>query len=219
MSAVGILFDGYRRVLPVTIAVALLSACGASAQVPPPSTPRAATLTLIAAGQSNMVGTEPFLAMAFTGHHVEVTVIPCGVGGTSITRWVPSGDLFQRCLAMAPTHVDGILFYQGEADAWSMTAAQAWASGFAAFVAAMRQHFGLVPLVYAQLGRPLDVTHGPEPGWSLIKAEQAAYTAPMCSMIRVDDLEQLPGDVHFTPTSYRIIAQRFADAILSLISG
>ncbi len=62
-------------------------------------------------------------AKAYSDEHpeVEVGIIPCADGGTSLDQWRVGGELFDNAvncakLAMRTSHLVGILWHQGEAD-------------------------------------------------------------------------------------------------------
>ena len=62
-------------------------------------------------------------AKAYSNAHpdVEVGIIPCADGGTSLEQWQPGGLLFDHAincakLAMRTSHLVGVLWHQGEGD-------------------------------------------------------------------------------------------------------
>ena len=62
-------------------------------------------------------------AKAYSDSHpdVEVGIIPCADGGTSLEQWQPGGLLFDNAincakLAMRTSHLIGVLWHQGEGD-------------------------------------------------------------------------------------------------------
>ena len=168
--------------------------------------------TLISQNQNQMIG-----------------LIPCAKSGSSITDWQESlsdETLYGSCLkrvraASTMGEPAGILFFQGEADAVDPKLfpslrpdAEAWAEKFATFAFNFRQDIGQpnLPLVYAQLGTPED-TEG-LPNWNAIKAQQESIQIPNAKMIMTEDL---PMDgVHYTTESYKVIGQRFAEAMTQL---
>jgi len=155
-----------------------------------------------------------------------IGLIPCAKAGSSITEWQRSlsddtlyGSCLKRVRAASPMgSVAGILFFQGEADTVDPEQfpglepdADAWAEKFAVFAYSFRQDMGSpeVPLVYAQIGQPTDLEG--LPNWSQVQQQQANIQIPNGAMIETSDL---PMDgIHFTTDSYKVIGQRFADAI------
>ncbi|MFK8185345.1 MAG: sialate O-acetylesterase [Phormidesmis sp.] len=158
-----------------------------------------------------------------------IGLIPCARSGSSITEWqrnLSDETLYGSCLkrvraASVMGTVNGILFFQGEADTIDpqqfpelQPDAEAWAEKFATFAYNFRQDIGNpdTPLIYAQLGQPEDLEG--LPNWSQVQQQQASIQIPSGAMIETSDL---PMDgIHFTVDSYKVIGQRFADAVLQL---
>ena len=64
---------------------------------------------------------ESFIDAYSKDHDVEVGIIPCADGGTSLEQWQPGGLLFDNAvncarLAMRTSHLAGVLWHQGEGD-------------------------------------------------------------------------------------------------------
>lgn len=146
--------------------------------------------------------------------NLRIGLIQCAVGNTAMSRWAPGGDLYTTCLkrtlaARAYGVVRGVLFYQGEADAYNSTAA-GWATRFAAMVGGFRQSLrqpGLM-VVFAQLGRmPSDAALYPQ--WTAVQAEQASVKIAHVRMVSTSDI---PSDVHYDAAGYATLGQRFASA-------
>ena len=140
-----------------------------------------------------------------------VRLIPCAVGGTGMTRWVPTGDLYRACideLCRSRQAATGVLFYQGESDAETPQAANAWNGRFLAMVDGLRRDTGNpgLPVVFAQLAttdRPTMLY------WDVVKASQAAVSLPRVAMIRTEDLPVFDG-LHLTVGAQQVIGCRFA---------
>jgi hypothetical protein len=155
-----------------------------------------------------------------------IGLIPCAKEGSSITDWqrnLSDETLYGSCLkrvraASVMGEVSGILFFQGEADTIDpqqfpalQPDAEAWAEKFALFAYSFRQDVGNpnLPLVYAQLGQPQDLEG--LPNWALVRSQQENIQIPNAAMIETADLPM--ESLHFTVDSYKVIGQRFADAI------
>jgi hypothetical protein len=160
-----------------------------------------------------------------------IGLIPCARGGSSIYQWrrsLSENTLYGSCLkrvraASTMGNVAGVLFFQGEADAIAPELYQEsalfpneWGDRFVVLVNNWRNDLGLpeLPVVFAQIGS------NTEPdiftNWAIVKEQQRSVEMPFCVMITTDDLV-LKDAVHFTPESYQIIGQRFAEAYLNLI--
>jgi hypothetical protein len=161
-----------------------------------------------------------------------IGLIPCAKDGSSITDWqrdLSDATLYGSCLkrvraASTMGEVSGILFFQGEADTIDpqqfpslQPDAAAWAEKFALFAYSFRQDLGNpnLPLVYAQLGQPQDLEG--LPNWALVQAQQKNIQIPHAAMIETADLPM--ENIHFTVDGYKVIGQRFADAMNLLKSS
>jgi len=160
-----------------------------------------------------------------------IGLVPCAKGGSALAEWTPSRSpqsLYGSCLsralaASALGTVKGILFFQGEADAVDPIHgigiplyAESWAKEFSVFVAAFRRDLAspVLPVVFAELGKNPNLAAFNR--WELVKAQQRSVSLPAVGMIHTDDLE-LGDALHFTTESYRIIGQRFASVMDTLL--
>ena len=161
---------------------------------------------------------------------VRLGLIPCAVEGSSLAQWAPSrrGDaLYGSSLRRAREasrrgRVAGILFYQGESDAFSRQAAESWPRRFAALVAAWRRDLGDpgLPVVFCQLGA-LSPKLRSQPGfryWELLKKKQAAIRIPGVAMVRTDDLARKPDGIHLSTPGQMILGRRLAQAMHRLLT-
>ncbi|MGP1371435.1 MAG: sialate O-acetylesterase, partial [Almyronema sp.] len=159
-----------------------------------------------------------------------IGLIPCAKGGSTIAEWqrnLAEDTLYGACLkhvraASVMGTVEGVLFFQGEADAIAperlpgrSVYPQQWAALFEQYVRDLRQDLDQpdLPLVFAQIATTtrLDIL----PNWEQVKAQQVTVNIPAVAMIKTDDLA-LQDYVHFTSESYEVIGQRFAQAYWQL---
>ena len=155
-------------------------------------------------------------AMADSGNGVPIGLIPCAVGGTSISRWVESGDLWSNAVARTRIALNsgtlkGILWHQGEGDC-SASAASAWGAKLEGMIVSFRREFGSVPFVAGELGRYLDNT-----GWSVINAHLHALEGkvPNYRVVSSEGLTPNSDNVHFNTESLREFGLRYAEAMMS----
>lgn len=161
---------------------------------------------------------------------IVVGLIPCAKGDSSIDEWqrnLSDSRLYGSCIKRARAasvmgKIEGLLFFQGEADAVNpyryagkRRSAFEYAAEFSKFVHDLREDLAAphLPVVFAQIG-----THkAPEDfvNWEVVKEQQAMVTLPCATMITTDDLPLRDG-VHFTTESYRTIGERFAKAFLNV---
>lgn len=139
--------------------------------------------------------------------------IQCAYGGTEMARWVPGGDLYERCLSSVPSYlpVRGMFFFQGEADAINGLSVPDWSNAFQSMVQDLRIRFGsTLPVVLAQIGSGRN-----DPDWVAIQQEQASISLIRVRMVITSDLQPDDG-VHFTQSGYRVIAERMVEALRTL---
>lgn len=177
----------------------------------------------------------PALSFATNLHRQEperaIGLIPCAKGETSIMEWQKNYSdqtLYGSCLkriraAQLAGRVDGIIFFQGEADTVDPSqashlplAVDTYAKMFEAFATDIRSDIGDndLPIVFAQIGS--NKNDKKYINWSIIQDQQAGIHLACSAMIQTGDLE-LRDEVHFTTDSYRVIGARLADAFHNLI--
>jgi hypothetical protein len=172
-------------------------------------------------------------ALASLEHNPRMIIglIPCAKGASSIKEWqrdLSDQSLYGSCLkrvraASTAGQVQGILFFQGEADAVDPDLlpehppdAENWPALFISFVQDFRTDLldPRLPVVFAQIG--MQTAPSVLPNWDLVKQKQESVQLPWTAMIVTDDLP-LQDEVHFTTESYRIIGRRFSEAYWSLV--
>jgi len=142
---------------------------------------------------------------------VQVGLIMCANGGSSIREWMPDQPLYTRCLDQihaVGNRIDGVLFLQGESEARTPDQAKTWLPNFARVLAAFRRDTSQAPFVLGQIG-----TLGPQfRGQRAVRAAQAqAARRYHLLFVRTSDLPIDPSTgVHFTVPAYRAIGGRFA---------
>lgn len=177
---------------------------------------------ILAMGQSNMAPRPDRYATvssSFQEDNQNLIVINCAVGGTPISSWQASSPNFQNCLAQArayPFPVVGILFYQGETDAWDKRTD--WDQGFLSAVQGWRGVLGNVPIVYAQIATTDNSEGWDTSTWELVKSQQAMIHIQNAVMVKTDD-QPLMDAVHLTTEAVQVIGKRMSLAFNSLVEG
>lgn len=169
------------------------------------------------AGQSNMVRMSQYGLDAFKAEYKKlynaegVEFVPCAVGGTWAGQWLPGSGLLEDCVVAARGYdLTGILYYQGESDAYNQRTD--WAENFGKTVEGFRHYYPDIPVVFAQIAINNDPLF--DRGWNSIQNQQSSVFLPGVKMIKTYDLAQLVDDVHLTPDSLEKIAQRFAQNVV-----
>ena len=174
-----------------------------------------------------------FVAALYAAHpHRDIALVPCAKGGSSIRHWqrnLSIDSLYGSCLARIRQAqqcgtVEGVIFYQGEADARKTSHAQKWPERFLHMVGDLRADLGddELPVLFAQLATvkpPLAYSH---PAWDYLKVLQARIDAYNVAMVKTEDLP-LSSPVHLSAASEvelgrrfaRVLVERFPDRIAS----
>ncbi len=164
------------------------------------------------------------LLAAFPGQRIGV--IPCAVGGTPLSRWVPGADLYENAVAItkwatADSVLKGILWHQGESDAQSEVTATSYEQRFTTMLTALREALGSddVPVIVGQLGEYLhDQPGGPYYGLVNQALQRTAETLPHCAYVRAHGLTHKGDGLHFSAASLRTLGRRYAHAYLGLLA-
>jgi len=160
-----------------------------------------------------------------------IGLIPCAKGASSIEEWQRSFSdhtLYGACLkrvraATTFGELAGLLIFQGEQDTVNAElypdtspSVSDYATKFSTFVNNFRSDMALpeLPVVFAQIG----TNTAPRLflNWEAVKRQQETVKLPCAAMITTDDLP-LRDVVHFTTESYRIIGERYAEVMASLL--
>lgn len=146
-----------------------------------------------------------------------VILVPCAVGGTSITRWTAGGDLHSRLLAARARSVarglpvTAVLWQQGEADGAAGMSQANWQTHFGNMLTAFRATGETCPWLVAKSTLQSNATS------SAIRAAQAAVVSG--TVFAGPDTDTLTGGTnradgtHFTSTGANAAADLWVTAI------
>lgn len=176
------------------------------------------------------VGPGLFFAQALQAKRpfTRIGLVPCAKGGTSISQWAPSLNrmsLYGSCLAraseaMAQGKIAGILWYQGESDADSLSDAQAWPQRFALMMASFRHDLGQpsLPLVVVGLGdRPMAGPYAARfSAWATVQLAQSQMSLPSQANVSAAGLPRNDDQLHLSTEAQAVLGERLAGAMLTL---
>ena len=167
-------------------------------------------------------------AKAYSADHpdVEVGIIPCADGGTTLTQWQPGGLLFDNALscaklAMRTSCLVGVLWHQGESDCHDDRYPH-YRARFAPIMTALRQDLGLphLPFLLGGLGDYLVYCTGlPElKNYHHVNAalEQIALNDPYCAFVPANGLASNPDNLHINTASLKEFGLRYYQAFTQL---
>lgn len=161
-------------------------------------------------------------AAAYADEHagVEVGIIPCADGGTTLEQWREGGLLFDNAvncarLAMRTSHLVGILWHQGEGDCGAY---DKYFDKISAMMPALRKALGEpeLPLVVGGLGDFLkDMKADPSlANYPHINAALARFVeqSPATAFASAEGLTSNPDNLHFNHASLQEFGRRYYQA-------
>ncbi|RRJ95977.1 sialate O-acetylesterase [Opitutaceae bacterium TAV4] len=170
--------------------------------------------------------------MADRSPGVVIGLIPCAVGGTPQSRWMPGsdgkagGDLYEAAvrrakIAQQAGRLKGILWHQGESECGSLTKAQAYAEGLALIVAGFRRDLNVpdAPFVAGELGEFLYTRSGGKSPYAKIVNEQIdrlPTLVPGTAVVSSAGLAHKGDELHFDADAQREFGRRYFEAMAEL---
>lgn len=161
-------------------------------------------------------------------HHVVILLLPCAVGGSSISYWL-SDSIFNGIhlksnfmdkvqLAKKYGTIKGILWHQGESDAFA-DRIPVYETRLKILFSFFRQYTGnaKLPILMGELGTYTKRADWRK-NWAAINViiDRVADTEKYCSLVRTADLTPKEDFIHFDSRSQRILGKRFAAAYLRI---
>lgn len=161
---------------------------------------------------------------------IKIGLVQCSRGATTIDAWNIQGGrdtLYGSCIARIHEaarngRIVGLLWWQGESDAYSKKAAQAWGGHFRKLIAAFRHDLESphLPVVYVQLGQ-LSPERRAQPSfafWDSVMQSQARVRISSSIMILANKFELSNDGIHLSPKGYTDIGRQFARSMHLLIA-
>lgn len=157
---------------------------------------------------------------------VDVGIIPCADGGTSLEQWKEGGLLFDNAvncakLAKRTSHIVAVLWHQGEADSHDHLY-PTYRARFEAIMAALRREAGLenVPFILGGLGDFVENCEMfPElKNYRHVNAQlmEVAENDPLVGFATAQGLTSNPDSLHFNAKSLHEFGLRYFEEYLKL---
>lgn len=172
-------------------------------------------------------------ALAYADHHpnVQVGLIPCADGGSSLEQWQAGGLLFDHAvyqcrLALRTSSIAGVLWHQGESECRPPLYDE-YEEKFTKIMRALRREIGLaedVPFLLGGLGDFLKLRAGMDPAYADLlnytrvndALRAIAAKNPCVGYVSADGLTANPEQVHFNAPSLRIFGRRYYQVFAGL---
>lgn len=173
------------------------------------------------------------LAMSFADRRrknrpgIRVGLVPCAVGGTPLSRWMPGGDLYVAARATLEAarpagQLAGVLWHQGCSDASRPEDAASYGRRLGDLVAALRDDLGApgLPFIAGELGAFLAERPGPDAHFRLINDQlhRLAATLPLFGCAPATGLTDIGDRLHFDAPSLRRFGRRY-EAVFRQLAG
>lgn len=120
----------------------------------------------------------------------QIGLIPCAVGGTPLSRWLPKGDLYEEAvrrtrIAQQSGQLQAILWHQGENDANRIEDSNSYAERLRLTIEGFREDLNAptAPFIAGQLGEFLYTRSTAATPFAKIVNDQIASLAPDCSLL------------------------------------
>jgi hypothetical protein len=166
----------------------------------------------------------------------DIGLVPCAVGGTKIEQWLPGAkppslhdtvfrarSLFDECVTKVNAarrygRIAGLLWYQGEFDAFRKRDAEEWPRRFAALIRGFRETVAdsKLPVVFTQIGPMPKDPHGP---LARLIELQGKVILENCIMVSATDLSFQSDGLHLDQRGQLTLGKRYASAIARLIKS
>lgn len=153
-----------------------------------------------------------------TGGATSVGLVPCAVGGSPLSRWMPDADLFKKTLSTARTAqksgcLTGILWHQGENDSGNFDDAASYGERFNKIVCSLRSELnaGAVPVIAGELGLFLQHRTKCE-FFGLVNRQlrELESVIPAYACATAENLQDNGDTLHFSAVSLREFGIRYA---------
>lgn len=154
---------------------------------------------------------------------VEIGLVPCAVGGSALSEWMPGAPLYAEAvrrakIAQKDGTVRAILWHQGESDADRGPLEASYVERLAEMVAALRAELGLAaadaPFLFGEIGEfPGSPCRGGNHSFNAV-LPAATNAIPNAWFVRAADLRCNPDRIHFDTPSQRTLGLRYAEAFL-----
>lgn len=170
------------------------------------------------------------LGMSFANHLIEeaglvpIGFVPCAVGGTPLSRWMPGADLYENAVEIAKSALDhgilkGILWHQGEGDSNSLEDAESYGDRFSKMIESLRSEFSAesVPVISGELGRFLEKRDGCN-YFKLVnkKLNELENKIPNYACTSSEGLNDKGDNLHFNAASLREFGVRYSEKFLEI---
>jgi len=173
------------------------------------------------------------LAMSFAVELIErihltaVGLVPCAVGGTPLSRWMPCADLYEHAVSVAQHALSkgtlrGILWHQGEHDSGNADDGNSYGARFQQMINALRLQLTAqnVPVITGELG-PFLENRADCRFFNVVNQQlrELVGRLPAYDCASAEGLTDNGDRLHFNAESLREFGRRYANKYCNLSRG
>lgn len=155
----------------------------------------------------------------------KIGLIPCAVGGTKISQWMPGEILYDNALitakiAMRTSKIKGILWHQGESDCNKDEDIALYKEKFLEIISHLKKELSLenVPIIIGELST--DITEvwntGTRPAKLNEILREISQELPLCRIVSSNGLTLKNDGIHFDSISCREFGKRYFKEYMKL---
>ena len=173
------------------------------------------------------------LAMSFAAEllsynqEMSIGLVPCAVGGTPLSRWMPGADLYDNAvsimrLALSKGNLRGILWHQGEGDSNKSDDANSYGDSFQKMISCLRTDLSAedVLVIAGELGTFLQDHDGCE-FFTIVNQQlrELERNLNAYGCVTSEGLTDNGDNVHFNSESLREFGRRYATKYMDLVAA
>jgi len=153
-----------------------------------------------------------------------VGLIPCAVGATSISEWLPGTELYRQTInttLKAGAELLAVLWHQGEFDANDPGRVAAYAERFKTLIKSIRTDLNApdLPFIAGELGDFIDAASGFPYGRSISEIlKSLVHSITKYACVSATGLTDKGDQLHFSSSSQRKLGRRYSAAYQNLIN-
>jgi peptidoglycan/xylan/chitin deacetylase (PgdA/CDA1 family) len=160
-----------------------------------------------------------------------IGLIPCALGGSTIAQWDPAGKIhgdstlygamLNRVRSAGTRHIKGLVWYQGESEAF-ISQTETYEVKLLALIDSFRRDIGKpdLPVLIVQIGRVINRDTMMDRNWEAIRNIQLKVISDRPNLYLTSGIDlELDDCVHFSTLSNQRLGARLAELALTKVYG
>jgi sialate O-acetylesterase len=160
-----------------------------------------------------------------------VGLIPCALGGSTIAQWDPAGKIhgdstlygamLNKCRSAGLQHIKGLIWYQGESEAFT-SQGETYESKLLALIDSFRRDISRpeLPVLIVQIGRVITRDSVMDRNWEAIRDIQLKVIPKRPNLFLTSGIDlELDDCVHFSTLGNQRLGARLAEIALTNVYG